>query len=77
MYLAVNVVLDADGNAIEQPFLLLLLQFLELILTSMNEVCHTVHLPIHLQSLSRTEKSRRQKNGWKETYILNYYDITY
>lgn len=52
MYLAVNVVLDADGNAIEQPLLLLLLQFLELILTAMNEVYHTVHLPSHLQSLS-------------------------
>lgn len=53
MYLAVNVVLDADGNAIEQPLLLLLLHFLELILTAMNEVYHTVHLLSHLQSLSR------------------------
>jgi len=53
MYLAVNVVLDADRNAIEQPFLLLLLHFLELILTAMDEVYYTVHLPIHLQSLSR------------------------
>lgn len=57
--LTVNVVLDADGNATEQPLLLLLLQFLELILTSMNELCHTVHLLIHLQSLSRTEKSSK------------------
>lgn len=63
MYLAVDVVLDADGNAIEQPLLLLLLQFLELILTPMNEVCHTVHLPIHLQSLSRTEKSSKTEEG--------------
>lgn len=70
MYLAVNVVLDADGNAIEQPLLLLLLQFLELILTSMNEVCHTVHLLIHLQSLSRTEKSSK-------TEELMEGDITY
>lgn len=53
MYLAVNVVLDADRNAIEQPLLLLLLQFLELILTAMNEVYYTVHFLIHLQSLSR------------------------
>lgn len=52
-YLAVNVVLDADRNAIEQPLLLLLLHFLELILTAMNEVYHTVHLLSHLQSLSR------------------------
>lgn len=59
MYLAVNVVLDADGNAIEQPLLLLLLQFLELILTAMNEVYHAVHLPSHLQSLSRVEKSSK------------------
>lgn len=70
MYLAVNVVLDADGNAIKQPLLLLFLQFLELILTPMNEVCHAVHLPIHLQSLSRTEKSSKT-DGWMEG------DITY
>lgn len=65
MYLAVNVVLDADGNAIEQPLLLLLLQSLELILTSMDEVCHTVHLLIHLQSLPRTEKSSKTEE-WME-----------
>lgn len=59
MYLAVNVVLDADGNAIEQPLLLLLLQFLELIFTAMKEVCHTVHLPSHLQSLSRTQRNSK------------------
>lgn len=70
MYLAVNVVLDADRNAIEKPLLLLLLQFLELILAALNEVYHTVHLPIHLQSLSRTEKSSKTDEwveGRKET----------
>lgn len=68
MHLAVNVVLDADGNAIKQPLFLLLFQFLELILTSMNEVCHAVHLLIHLQSLSRAQKSSKtERNGWKET----------
>lgn len=65
MYLAVNVVLDADGNAIKQPLLLLLLQFLELILTAVNEVSHAVHLPSHLQSLSGIEKSSKT-DGWKE-----------
>lgn len=68
MYLAVNVVLDADGNAIEQP-LLLLLQFLELILTPMKEVCHAVHLLIHLQSLSRTEKSSKT-HEWMEGDVI-------
>lgn len=70
MHLAVNVVLDADGNAIEQPLLLLLFQFLELILTSMNEVCYAGHLLIHLQSLSRAQKSSKTEE-WMEG------DITY
>lgn len=65
MYLAVDVVLDADGNAIEQPLLLLLLQLLELVLKAMNEVCHAVHLLSHLQSLSRTEKSSKT-DEWME-----------
>lgn len=93
MYLAVNVLLDADGNAIEQPLLLLILQLLELIFTAMNEVCHTVHLPSHLQSLSRTEKSIETDEwmkGRKETVFklsfqaessisssLHYSDLTY
>jgi len=65
MYLAVNVVFDTDGNAVEQPLLLLLLQFLELILTAVNEVYHAVHFPSHLQSLSRTEKSSKT-DEWTE-----------
>ena len=65
MYLAVNMVLDANGNAIERPLLLLLFQFLELILTAMNEVYHAVHLPSHFQSLSRTEKSSKT-DEWME-----------
>lgn len=68
-YLASNVVLNADRNPIQQAFFLLFLDVLKLLLTSMNEICHTIHLPGHFQSLDE-EKSHQGEQMVRATHIL-------
>lgn len=46
-----DVILDADGDAVEQPFLLVLLYFLELLLTLWDKVSQAVCLLGHFQGL--------------------------
>lgn len=53
-HLVADVVLDADGDAVEQPFLPLLLYFLELLLTLWNEMSQAVCLLGHFQGLCKT-----------------------
>lgn len=49
--LVADVILDADGDAIEQPLLLVLFYFLELLLTLWDEVSQAVCLLGHFQGL--------------------------
>lgn len=53
-HLVANVILDADGDAIEQPFLSLPLYFLELLLTLWDKMSQAVCLLGHFQGLCQT-----------------------
>lgn len=49
-----DVILDADRDAIKQPFLLLPLYFLELLLTLWDKMSQAVCLLGHFQGLCQT-----------------------
>lgn len=50
-----DVILDADRDAVEQPFLPLLLYFLELLLTLWDKMSQAVSLLGHFQGLCGTQ----------------------
>lgn len=55
------MVLNADRNPIQQAFLLLFLDVLKLLLASMNEIRHTIHLLCHFQSLDAEKSHQRDQ----------------
>lgn len=60
-----DVILDADGDAIEQPLLLVLLYFLELLLTLWDKVSQAVCLLGHFQGLCGGTGVRKEEHHYR------------